>query len=66
MKNRRRLTGKEILFLCIIYGGMFGVTAFSLDIESLGNTLFIIFGFTLPILLVFGYFYGVKIDQEKL
>ncbi len=66
MKNRRRLTGKETLFLCIIYGGMFGITSFSLDLESLGNTLFIIFGITLPVLMLFGYFYGVKIDKEKL
>ncbi len=65
MKNRRRLTRKETLFLCIFYGGMFGITSASLDLKSLGNTLIIIFGIAFPVLIVFAYFYGVKVDEEK-
>ena len=65
MKNRRRLTGKETLFLCVLYGVMFGVTSVTLDWESLGNTLIFVFGIGLPAVLVFAYFYGAKIDEEK-
>jgi hypothetical protein len=44
---------------------MFGITSASLDLKSLGNTLIIIFGIAFPVLIVFAYFYGVKVDEEK-
>ena len=56
---------KEILFLCVLYGAMFGITSATLDWENLGITLIIGFGIGLPAILVFVYFYGVKIDEEK-
>ena len=65
MKNRRRLTGKETLFLGVFFGAMFGITSATLDMESFGNTLIFVFGIGLPAVLVFAYFYGVKIDKEK-
>ena len=65
MKNRRRSTWKELLFLCGLSGAMFGVTSATLDWESLGITLIFVFGIGLPAMLVFAYFYGVKIDTEK-
>lgn len=50
---------KEILFLCVLYGAMCGITSATLDWESLGITLIIGFGIGLPAILVFVYFYGV-------
>jgi len=66
MKNRRRLTGKETLFLGVLYGVAFGILSVTLGWEDLWNSLIFLFGIGLPALLVFSYFYGVKIDKEKL
>ncbi|MGI0096818.1 MAG: hypothetical protein ACREAJ_00360 [Nitrosopumilaceae archaeon] len=65
MKNRRRSTGKELLCLCALWGAGFGTISATLDWENLESRLILAFGVGLPAILVFAYFYGVKIDEGK-
>jgi hypothetical protein len=62
VKNRRRATGKELLFLLGFSCFPFFTFAATTDWDSLGIYFILGFGIFMPILIVFAYFYGVKVE----